>query len=364
MRTGAAALVVTLVVLLVPQAAGAATFSASCNGDGCSAGWYRTNVTVKFTYAAGKAGNRVVGTSGCGPRTINSDTAGITVVCALRLSDGDLLSSSPVVVRRDTVAPKVSGVPDRPPDLNGWYNHPVRITFTGSDSLSGLASCTSAIFSGPDTRSEKFGGRCTDRAGNIGTGWFSLRYDSTPPRAPRVAVSTNDEFVVLAWEVSRDTRSVEISRAPGLYGPEPSVVYRGRASRFADRKVDNGVSYRYTVTAVDRAGNRSDRPIDAVAAAPLFKPVTGSVVRDPPVLAWAKVARASYYNVQIFRRGRKILSAWPTHPWLRLSRTWTYEGESYRLSRGTYQWRVWPGVGSPSAHKYRPLLGHSTFVVR
>ena len=43
--------------------------------------------------------------------------------------------------------------------------------------------------------------------------------------------------------------------------------------------------------------------------------------------------------------------------------SWTFEGGSYRLSRGTYQWRVWPGIGAPSAHRYRPLLGHSTFVV-
>jgi hypothetical protein len=363
MRTGAAALVVTLVVLLVPQAAAAATFSATCNGASCSGGWYRTNVTVAFKYAAGKATSRIIGTSGCGPKTVSSDTAGVTFVCALRMSDGSVLSSGPVVVRRDTVPPRVAGVPDRPPDLNGWYNHPLRIAFTGTDSLSGVATCTSAVFAGPDTRSEKFGGRCTDRAGNTGSGWFSLRYDSTPPRAPRVSVSTNDEFIALAWTVSRDTRSAEITREPGRSGPEPSIVFKGRASSFADRYVENGVAYRYIVAAVDRAGNKADRAVDAVARAPLFQPAAGSVVHGLPVLAWTRVAGASYYNVQVFRRGRKILSAWPSRPWFRLSRSWTFEGRTYRLTRGTYQWRVWPGVGTTSAHRYRPLLGHSSFIV-
>jgi hypothetical protein len=363
MRTGAAALVVTLVVLLVPQAAAAATFSATCNGGGCSGAWYRTNVTVVFKYAAGKAANRIVGTSGCGPTTVSSDTAGAMFVCALRLSDGSVLNSSPVVVRRDTVPPRVSGVPDRPPDLNGWYNHPVRIAFTGTDNLSGIASCTSGVFQGPDTRTEKIGGTCTDYAGNTGSGWFSLRYDATPPKAPRVAVSTNDKFIALRWSVSRDTRGVEIVRYPGLSGAEPSVVFRGTASRFADRNVENGVRYRYIVEAVDRAGNKAGRAVDAVAEAPLYLPAAGSVVHGPPVLAWTRVPGASYYNVQIFRRGRKILSAWPTRSRLRLSRTWLFEGRRYRLTRATYQWRVWPGVGAPSAHKYRPLLGHSTFVV-
>jgi hypothetical protein len=306
----------------------------------------------------------MVGTSGCGRRTVTSDTAGVTFVCALRLSDGSVLSSPPVVVRRDTVPPKVSGVPDRPPDLNGWYNHSVRIAFTGADNLSGVASCTSAVFNGPDTRRDRIGGTCTDYAGNTGSGWFSLKYDSKPPRPPKVTASTNDRFIALKWSVSRDTRRVEISREPGLYGPEPSVIFNGTRSRFADRNVENDVAYRYTVAAVDRAGNRAERAIDAVAAAPLFLPAAGSVVHGPPLLAWAKVAGASYYNVQIFRRGRKIFSAWPTRPRLRLSRSWNFEGRAYRLTRGTYQWRVWPGIGTASAHRYRPLLGHSTFVVR
>jgi hypothetical protein len=363
MRTGAAAVVVTLVVLLVPQAATAATFSATCNGSPCSAAWYRANVTVVFTYGAGKAASRIVGTSGCGRKTVTSDTAGARFVCTLELSDGSVVSSSPVLVRRDTVPPKVSGAPDRPPDLNGWYNHPVRIAFTGADNLSGVASCTSAAFNGPDTRSDKIGGTCADYAGNTGSGWFSLRYDSKPPRPPKVLVSTNDRFIALKWSVSRDTRSVEISREPGLTGPEPSVIFKGTRSRYDDRNVVNDVAYRYTVAAVDRAGNRAERAIDAVAGAPLFLPAAGSVVHGSPLLAWAKVAGASYYNVQVFRRGRKIFSAWPRRPRLRLSRSWIFQGRTYRLSRGTYQWRVWPGIGAPSAHRYRPLLGHSTFVV-
>lgn len=363
MRTGAAALVVTLVVLLVPQAAAAATFSATCNGAGCSAGWYRSNVTVVFKYAAGKAANRLVGTSGCGPRTVTSDTAGATFVCSLRLSDGAVLNSPPVVVRRDTVPPKVSALPERRPDLNGWYNHPVRIAFTGTDSLSGVASCTSGVFAGPDTLHEKIGGTCTDNAGNTGSDWFSLKYDSTPPKPPRVSVSTNDNFIALKWSTSRDTRSVEIARVPGLSGPEPSVVFRGTRSRFADRHVENGVAYQYTIVAVDRAGNTAARSVDAVAAPPLYRPAAGSVVHGPLVLQWQAVSGASYYNVQIYRAGRKIFSAWPTRPQLRLARSWTFAGRTYRLRPGVYAWRVWPGVGSPNAHRYRPLLGHSRFVV-
>jgi hypothetical protein len=70
--------------------------------------------------------------------------------------------------------------------------------------------------------------------------------------------------------------------------------------------------------------------------------------------AWA--VGAAHYNVQIFR-GRED-SPFGSR------RSWTYEGWTYRLSRCTQQRRVWPDAESPSAHKYRPLLGHSTFVAR
>jgi hypothetical protein len=46
-----------------------------------------------------------------------------------------------------------------------------------------------------------------------------------------------------------------------------------------------------------------------------------------------------------------------------LKAKWRYRGHTYRLTNGTYRWFVWPGYGSPSAGRYGPLLGQSTFVV-
>ena len=71
---------------------------------------------------------------------------------------------------------------------------------------------------------------------------------------------------------------------------------------------------------------------------------------------------ASYYNVQLIQ-GRRILSAWPTRPQLRLPRTWIYQGQRYRLRAGRYRWYVWPGYGLLSAAHYGRLLGGSSFVV-
>src|ERR1700758_4818878 len=149
-RTGTAALVVVTVVLLVPQAATAATVSATCNGGACSSGWDRSDVTVAFQVAAAKT---VASTSGCGTVVVSTDTPGMTFVCSITLVGGVAVSSPPITVRRDSKPPTVSATADRPPDANGWYNHPVHVLFSGVDDVSGVAWCTAAEYNGPDTRS-------------------------------------------------------------------------------------------------------------------------------------------------------------------------------------------------------------------
>ena len=83
----------------------------------------------------------------------------------------------------------------------------------------------------------------------------------------------------------------------------------------------------------------------------------------PPLLAWAPVRGASYFNVQLWRAGRKLLSAWPERARLQLDRTWRYDGRLRRLEPGVYTWYVWPGLGPRSRARYGPMLGKSTFVV-
>jgi hypothetical protein len=75
------------------------------------------------------------------------------------------------------------------------------------------------------------------------------------------------------------------------------------------------------------------------------------------------VPNATYYNVQLWRRGR-ILSMWPRGTSVRLPRAWVYQGRRYRLSPGRYRWYVWPGLGRRSEKRFGRLIGESSFVVR
>jgi hypothetical protein len=81
------------------------------------------------------------------------------------------------------------------------------------------------------------------------------------------------------------------------------------------------------------------------------------------VLRWSAVPKASYYNVQLFRDGKKILTLWPTDSTLRVPSAWTFAGTAFRLTPGVYRWYVWPGFGPRSANRYGKLLGTRRFVV-
>ena len=68
--------------------------------------------------------------------------------------------------------------------------------------------------------------------------------------------------------------------------------------------------------------------------------------------------------MQLFRDGRKWLTAWPVQPSYQLKMRWTFAGKSRRLTPGRYRWMVWPGYGPRSKADYGKAIGRSTFVVQ
>ncbi len=175
----ALALVCAPMLVFVP-AASADPVTWSCNGGGCSGGWYTTDVTVAFFVAPDST---IRGTPGCGVFTVSSDTTGQDFQCQIQYQGGGTYNTPVITIKRDATPPSISASPDRGPDSNGWYNHPVGINFNGTDATSGIASCSSAGYGGPDTGGASFSGTCTDNAGNTSApaSVGPIRYDSTPP---------------------------------------------------------------------------------------------------------------------------------------------------------------------------------------
>ena len=89
---------------------------------------------------------------------------------------------------------------------------------------------------------------------------YVLRSDHTPPSVPKGLFSvTMDEAVYLEWYENdeEDFKEYRLYRRDD----EDTYYYRiatTRANKYTDRGLDNGFTYFYTVTAVDRHGNESD----------------------------------------------------------------------------------------------------------
>ncbi len=353
-------LCVSVIVLLAAVAEAAPpSLDYKCTPDPSHcAGWYRGAVTLKWEWdnltASPSDGE-------CGTREFTADTAGTSAFC--EVTDDSSLDSTGrrVTIKVDKTPPTITSAgPLRPPDRIGWFNRPLAFHFVGQDATSGVESCSTGSYGGPDGRSVMIQGACRDVAGNVAPGSFTVNYDATPPPRPRVEATPGNKRVNLEWSSAPGTEAIVERRAKPRAA---TVVHSGPGDKFVDRGLHNGRSYRYVVSLVDQAGNRSFGQATAVpTASPLLLPANGVHLREPPKLVWKPVPRAQYYNVQLVRGG-KILSRWPRVAELQLRRRWKFAGHRFLLVPGKYCWYVWPGLGARSERRYGRMLGHSCFTV-
>jgi hypothetical protein len=318
-------------------------------------GWYVTNVTVNWVIQP----LGYLTSEGCNARTIATDTVNTDLTCTAWWSDGS--ASSTVHIHRDATAPTVTAVPARPPDASDWYNHPLTVGFAGSDAISGIESCSQATYAGPDNPNASLSGSCRDRAGHQTAAVAGFKYDATPPVINRLAIRAGKRSAKVNWRTTAGAEGVQLLRSPGFKGAAESVLYTGRETNHVDRGLTPGRNYHYRLVASDQAANQAEKATDFVARGALLYPAPGERVSRPPLLIWTAKRGASYYNVILSRRGRRVFSAWPLRSRLRVPRAWTYNGRRYKLRPGTYSWYVWPGRGPLSAGKYGKMLGGSTF---
>jgi hypothetical protein len=218
-----------LVVLTLPASASAADAPVpNCNPapTDCS-GWYRSDVTVTWTWTGAP--------SACEFTTITSDTAGKEVKCSSTV--GSITQTTTVTIKRDATPPAVTGsTPARGPDSAGWYNRPVSVAFSGSDALSGIASCSNPTYAGGDTAAASLAGTCTDVAGNTSAAsTIPLKYDATPPAVAAAADRAPDRRgwyrkpVTVSFTGSDPTSGVAACTEPTRYaGPDrPAVELTG-----------------------------------------------------------------------------------------------------------------------------------------
>ena len=285
----------------------------------------------------------------------------------------------------DTTAPETAIVSG--PGTNS--NSPAAsFTFTSSEAAStflcsldsaGLTPCTPPkTYAGLGDGLHTFRVQAVDAAGNADATPASYAWtisevgpataDHTPPGdVGHLKRSVAYGLLKLTWTSPPDGDfdhvtvlvSTSAKRAAGV------VAYQGPASTYTERRFKNGLYYRYVVVSYDHSGNASHGIATVVPASVLLRsPRDGATVRKAPSLVWTTVPKATFYNVQLYNRGRKVLSAWPTAAKLALAPKWSYAGRRFKLERGAYQWYVWPAFGTRSKFRYGQLLGQGTFRFR
>ena len=363
--------VLSLAVPLAASGVDGVTVSHPTDGIVGTNGWYRGSTRGNYIvvhWIVSDPNHVVVSTTGCEYAVqVPGPTTGRTLTCTYRTSGGDSVDTN-YTVKIDATPPTGVGASlSRGADFNGWYNHPVGVSWHGSDATSGIASCSALAYAGPDRAGARIGGGCVDRAGNGASTAVSINYDATAPVLGKLSVKSKAGSDIVRWKSSSPSDTAVIQRwARGNKQPAAGrgIVFRGSGESFSDRKIKSNVEYTYAVQTFDQAGNASQKATVAAFAKVLTlgkMPYTPRAAPNP-ILRWGRSRHASYYHVQLFRGSKRIYATWPPKNQLGLPSAWRWSGHRYRLAPGRYRWYVWAGLGKRSFAHYR-AVGSAQFIV-
>ena len=227
------------------------TVSSGTSGDN---GWYRSSVTAQIAVSGATD-------SDC-PVVKTFRTSSDTLSCSA--TDGASTIQFHLQFKIDTDAPTVtSAATSREPDTNGWFNHPLTATFAGSDATSGIASCSSAGYEGPDSATGSVSGTCRDNAGNVSAPTsFPIKYDATPPTANGVAARAPDgsgwfnHAVAVTFAGTDATSGIASCAGATKYaGPDSSgVTLKGSCVDQAGNETPASFALKYDATAPSLKG--------------------------------------------------------------------------------------------------------------
>jgi hypothetical protein len=205
-----------------------------------SNGWYTSPVSVTFS-----GSDATSGIASCTSTTYSGpDSSGATVSGSCTDAAGNAASGGAFSLKYDATGPSVEASATRAPDKDGWYTAPVSFSVSGSDAVSGLDSCNSPSYGGPDTGGGGVTATCRDKAGNSASRSVSIRYDSTRPEATGAALDRPPDHG--EWYTKPVTVTFSGSDAASGIASCTSVTYSGP---------DGDASVNGTCT--DRAGHTS-----------------------------------------------------------------------------------------------------------
>ena len=157
-------------------------------------------------------------------------------------SAGESNASNTVVVDYDIIPPTITYTLTPAPNASGWNNSNVTVSFTCSDTNSGVASCPNPVTVSSEGKNIQVSGTAADEAGNTATATASVNLDKTPPT---ISYSLSPTPNSAGWNNSNVTVTFTCSDALSGIATCPSPVTV--STEAANQKI--------TGTATDKAGN-------------------------------------------------------------------------------------------------------------
>ncbi len=233
-------------------------------------GWTNTDVAVKFECNDAPVGI-ASGIAGCtAPVTIMTDGAGQTVTGTAEDNAGNTTNTS-ATLNIDKTAPIITATVSPAANANGWNNSDVTITYTCSDTMSGIASCPAPVTVTTEGAGQLITGTAVDKAGNSATVPVTLNIDKSAPvipsliAGPSILWPPNHKMVdVLISGGAIDAYSniasivITVSDEYGIYNMTVpgfgSIIQLEAWREGTDR---DGRNYTITAVVTDKAGNQS-----------------------------------------------------------------------------------------------------------
>jgi hypothetical protein len=185
---------------------------------------------------------------------------------------GNAEATQTVHVRIDKTSPTIGHTQSPSANVNGWNNTTVTVTFTCSDALSGVATCTTPQTITTEGHNQPVTGTALDNAGNTATDPATVSIDKTKPtisaardRAPN-ANNWYDGDVIVTYTCSDALSGVATCSAPQTFGEGAGQSATGSVT-----------------DAADNSESVTDAPINVDKTAPT---ITGAPTTSPNADGW------------------------------------------------------------------------------
>lgn len=211
------------------------TITASLNPPPNAAGWNNSPVTVTFTCS-----DKTSGVASCpAPTTVGTEGANQTISGTATDLAGNTATTS-VTVNLDMTPPVITATVNPPPDASSYNSSAVTVTFTCTDALSGVASCSPPVALATEGTFPETG-TATDVAGNTA--------------ATTVTVNISFKyFKIQSWQTGPNGNVKSPSGKCLDYGASPS----GNGASVFLNDCANAHSIRVVEISPERTGNGID----------------------------------------------------------------------------------------------------------